>query len=72
MFPLFPKKAWNSWTLREQESIREAFLLNLKSEEYPDQHVVLTVLNHYPLFKKAGAKNVREKVINMIRKNKIK
>ena len=72
MFSLFQKKTWNRWTPREEESIRKAFLPNLKSEEYPAQHVVLTVLKHYPLLKKRGAKNVRDKVINMIRKNQTK
>ena len=49
-----------------------AFLLNLKKEEYPAQHAVLTVLNHYLLLKKSGAKNAQDKIINMIRKNKAK
>ena len=72
MFSLFQEKVSNNWTPREEESIQRAVLLNLKNEEYLAQHVVLAVLNHYPLLNKRGAKNVRDQVIDMIRKNKPK
>jgi len=48
--------------------VKRAFLGNIKSKKYPAQHEVLTVLKHYPILRERGAKKVRDKVVNMIRK----
>ena len=54
----------------EKPVTNKAFQGHLLAKKYPAQHEVLTILEHHTILKERGAKKVRDKVVNMIRKRK--
>ncbi|XP_057309464.1 uncharacterized protein LOC130647571 isoform X2 [Hydractinia symbiolongicarpus] len=65
-------KSWNLWSAQETRDVKIAFEKNLKSLTNPAQHDVLTAITKFPHLQDRGEKNVRCKVVNMIRNLKKK